>query len=71
MENQKKQKQIEKALLKKALGYQAKEVVEEFMADKESGVDVSISEWCDIGNITADCKFLCNIDHCFHNMISL
>ena len=54
MENQKKQKQIEKALLKKALGYQAKEVVEEFMSDKESGLDVLVKKKCTTKDVPPD-----------------
>ena len=54
MENQKKQRQIERALLKKALGYQAKEVVEEFMSDKESGLDVLVKKKCTTKHVPPD-----------------
>lgn len=46
MDNQKKQKKIENALVKKALGYEAKEVVEEFVADSDSGQEVLVKKKC-------------------------
>lgn len=54
MENQKKQKQVEKALLKKALGYQAKEVVEEFLADNENGTEVLVKKKCTTKHMPPD-----------------
>lgn len=54
MENQKKQKQVEKALLKKALGYQAKEVVEEFLADNEKGTEVLVKKKCTTKHMPPD-----------------
>lgn len=45
MEVEEKHKKIEKALLKKALGYDIKEVVEEFAKDKE-GENLLIKKKC-------------------------
>lgn len=46
MEIEEKVKKLEKALLKKALGYQIKEVIEEFAKDNDSGFDLLVKKKC-------------------------
>ena len=54
MERDEKQKKVEKALLKKALGYEIKEIVEEFAKDSESGQDLLIKKKCTTKHIPPD-----------------